>query len=114
METNVLQQPSEIETGRIHRALEGARIKILTLTSFGHRFAYSAELDLAHNGEYVGYLRGAAQRQLAVGVMEGLNGETDLAPLHPVVDLVVVVVVFVVPRPLSPRGRLHLQEIKRE
>jgi len=85
-------------------------IKILTLTSFGHRFAYSAELDLAHNGEYVGYLRGAAQRQLAVGVMEGLKSETDLAPLHPVVDLVVVVVL----RPLSPRGRLYLQEIKRE
>lgn len=36
--------------------------------------------------------------------MEWLKEETDLAPLHPVL-------VF---RPLLPRDRLHLQQIKRE
>lgn len=86
-----------------------AEIKILTLTSFGHGFAHTrAELDLVHGRVYVGYLRGAAQRQLAVRVMEGLKGEADLAPLRPV-DLVLLVLL-----PLSSRGRLHLREIKRE
>lgn len=36
--------------------------------------------------------------------MERLKGETDLAPLG----------LLVVLRPLLPRGRLHLRQIKRE